>query len=126
MDVPASSPPMSNCAMLRETARNPRATTQTLRASVSRKTLNKYGFFEELAEESLSFLKKNRAAQLGFAKLQCGGGLVIWARFAAMGPGHVAVIDSTMNSSVYQSILESNVRPSVRHLKLGSQTQQIG
>jgi len=48
-----------------------------------------------------------------------GGGLMIWACSAATGPGHLAVIESTMNSSVYQSILESNVRPSVWQLKLG-------
>ncbi|MEE6515924.1 hypothetical protein FKM82_025084 [Ascaphus truei] len=47
------------------------------------------------------------------------GGVMIWACFAATGPGNLAVIESTMNSSVYQSILESNVRPSVRQLKLG-------
>ncbi|XP_016350301.1 uncharacterized protein LOC107695035 [Sinocyclocheilus anshuiensis] len=37
----------------------------------------------------------------------------------ATGPGHLTVIESTMNSSVSQSILESCVRPSVRQLKLG-------
>ena len=42
-----------------------------------------------------------------------GGGLMIWACFAATGPGQ------QFNSSVYQSILESNVRPSDRQLKLG-------
>ncbi len=36
----------------------------------------------------------------------------------ATGPGHLTVIESTMNSSVYQSILESNVRTSVQQLKL--------
>ena len=48
-----------------------------------------------------------------------GGGLIIWACSAATGPGHLAVIESTMNSSGYQSIPESNVRPSVPQLKLG-------
>jgi len=42
-----------------------------------------------------------------------GGGLMLWACSAATGPGHLAVIESTMNSSVDQSILESDVRPSV-------------
>lgn len=32
-----------------------------------------------------------------------GGGVMIWARFAAKGPGRIAV---TMNSSLYQSIME--------------------
>ncbi len=36
----------------------------------------------------------------------------------ATGPEHLTVIESTMNSSVYQSILESNVRTSVQQLKL--------
>ncbi|MEE6519334.1 hypothetical protein FKM82_031075 [Ascaphus truei] len=49
-----------------------------------------------------------------------GGEVVmIWACFAATGHGNLAVIESTMHSSVYQSILESNVRPSVEQLKLG-------
>ena len=39
--------------------------------------------------------------------------VMIWACSAATGPGHLAVIESTVNSCVYQSILESNVRPSV-------------
>ena len=41
-----------------------------------------------------------------------GGGLVIWACFAATGPGHLAVIESIINSSVYQSILVSNLSDS--------------
>jgi len=49
-----------------------------------------------------------------------GGGLMIWPCSAATGPGHFVVIESTMNSSVYQSILESNVSPSVWQLKLES------
>ena len=44
---------------------------------------------------------------------QHGGGLVlIWACFAATGPGQLAVTESAINLSVYQSILESDVRPS--------------
>jgi len=41
-----------------------------------------------------------------------GGGLMIQVCFAAKGLGHFAVTESNMNSSVYQSILESKVRPS--------------
>lgn len=48
-----------------------------------------------------------------------GGGVMIWALFPAMGPGHLTVIESTLNPSVYQSIVEFNVRPSVWLLKLG-------
>ena len=36
-----------------------------------------------------------------------GGGVIIWACFTAAGPRHLALIESTMNSSVYQSILDS-------------------
>lgn len=39
---------------------------------------------------------------------------MIWARFADL-----AVIHSTVNSSVYQSILQSNMRPFVQQLNLG-------
>ena len=35
-----------------------------------------------------------------------GGGLMIWTCSAATGPGHLAVIESTMNSFVFQAILE--------------------
>jgi len=38
------------------------------------------------------------------------GGMVIWACFAAMRPGHLGVIESTINSSVKQIILETNVK----------------
>lgn len=62
------------------------------------------------------------AAQLGFVQcpmdrqdysahnLNCqhgGGGLLNWAYFAAAGPGHLAVTELNINSSVYQSIIES-------------------
>jgi len=39
-----------------------------------------------------------------------GGGVMIWACFAATVPGHLAVIESTMISSVPQCFLESNVK----------------
>lgn len=41
------------------------------------------------------------------------GGRMIQACFAATGPRHLVVLESTMNSSVYQSIIESNMRLSV-------------
>ncbi|KAG2466638.1 TCB1 transposase, partial [Polypterus senegalus] len=47
-----------------------------------------------------------------------GGSVMVWGCFAASGPGRLAVIDGTMNSTVYQKILKENVRPSVRQLKL--------
>lgn len=36
------------------------------------------------------------------------------------GPGHIAITETTMNSFVYQSIFESNVKPSAWQIKLGS------
>lgn len=41
-----------------------------------------------------------------------------WTCFAATGPGHFAVIESTVSSSVYQSILGADVRPRAPQLKL--------
>lgn len=47
---------------------------------------------------------------------QSVGWVRIFACSTAMGPRHLAVFESTMNSSVYQNILESKERPSVRQL----------
>jgi hypothetical protein len=38
--------------------------------------------------------------------------------FAASGPGRLALIEGTMNSALYQRILQENVRPAVCELKL--------
>ena len=43
---------------------------------------------------------------------------MIWACFAASGPGQLGIIEGKMNSQVYQTILQDNVRMSVRQLKL--------
>lgn len=45
--------------------------------------------------------------------------MMIWACFAAKGLGRNKVFDLTMNFPIYQSILQSNVKPSVYQLKLG-------
>ncbi|KAJ8369819.1 hypothetical protein SKAU_G00098470 [Synaphobranchus kaupii] len=37
-----------------------------------------------------------------------GGEVMIWGSFPATGPGHLTVIEATMNSSLYQCILEEN------------------
>uniref|UniRef100_A0A8C6P1G5 Transposase Tc1-like domain-containing protein n=1 Tax=Nothobranchius furzeri TaxID=105023 RepID=A0A8C6P1G5_NOTFU len=47
-----------------------------------------------------------------------GGSVMVWGCFAASGTGRLAVINGTMNSTVYQNILKENVRPSVCQLKL--------
>lgn len=45
--------------------------------------------------------------------------MIIWAYFVATRPGHLVATELTTNSSVYQSIIELNVRPSFLPLKLG-------
>lgn len=45
---------------------------------------------------------------------------MIRAYFTATGPGHLPVTKQTMNSSVNQTIIESNVRSPFSHLKLDS------
>lgn len=47
-----------------------------------------------------------------------GGNVMVWGCFSAAGPGQLTIIESTMNSVLYQRVLEENVRPSVRKLKL--------
>ena len=42
-----------------------------------------------------------------------GGGVMIWDCFVDTRPGNVVITESTLNSSVYQNILEANERPSV-------------
>ena len=46
-------------------------------------------------------------------------GVMICVCFAGTEAGHLAVVVLTMNSTVYQSILESTVRSSVQQLKIG-------
>lgn len=48
-----------------------------------------------------------------------GGGVMIGACFAAMGPGYLVVAEPT-SSSLYQSIIEPNVRPTVLTAKAWS------
>lgn len=47
-----------------------------------------------------------------------GGSVMVWGCFDAAGPGQLTIIESTMNSTVYQRVLEKHVRPSVWKLKL--------
>ena len=47
-----------------------------------------------------------------------GGCIMVWGCFAASGPGQLAIINGKMNSKVYQDVLQENLRPSVRQLKL--------
>lgn len=44
-----------------------------------------------------------------------GGSIMVWACFAASGPGRLTIIDGTMNSYLYQQILK---RKTSRHLSL--------
>lgn len=47
-----------------------------------------------------------------------GGSILVWGCFAAAGPGQLTIIESIMNSTVYQRVLEEHVKPSVKKLKL--------
>uniref|UniRef100_A0A3Q2CFB6 Tc1-like transposase DDE domain-containing protein n=1 Tax=Cyprinodon variegatus TaxID=28743 RepID=A0A3Q2CFB6_CYPVA len=48
-----------------------------------------------------------------------GGNVKVWACFSASGPGRLHIIQGTVNSQGYQQILDQNLLPSVRELKLG-------
>ncbi|KAK3551068.1 hypothetical protein QTP70_011482 [Hemibagrus guttatus] len=65
-------------------------------------------------KSNTTFQKKNIIPTVKYG----GGSVMVWGCFAASGPGRLAVINGTMNSAVYQKILEENVRPSVSDLKL--------
>uniref|UniRef100_A0A803JRB0 N-acetylgalactosaminidase, alpha- n=1 Tax=Xenopus tropicalis TaxID=8364 RepID=A0A803JRB0_XENTR len=65
-------------------------------------------------KSNTAFQKKNIIPTVKYG----GGSVMVWGCFAASGPGRLAVIDGTMNSTVYQKIPKENVRPSVRQLKL--------
>lgn len=43
-----------------------------------------------------------------------GGGIMVWGCFAPSGPGRLVVIEGTMNSKMYENILQDNVR-AIRH-----------
>ena len=75
-NLPRKFTPWSDCSMFRDTVKNPRATSQTLQASVSmlnvrvydssiRKRLNKYDSFGRVAGESLFSLKRTWQHALG-------------------------------------------------------------
>ena len=95
----------SDCVMLYEIAKNTTATFQTLQASVSilnvkvyestiRKRLNKYSFLKGLSKKQHS-LGLQSCIQInhktGISCKHIGSGLMIWACFAATGPGHLSV-----------------------------------
>lgn len=43
---------------------------------------------------------------------------MVWGRFASSGPGHLVIIEGTINSKVYANIVQENVRAAVHDLKL--------
>uniref|UniRef100_A0AAY4D9A2 Transposase n=1 Tax=Denticeps clupeoides TaxID=299321 RepID=A0AAY4D9A2_9TELE len=65
-------------------------------------------------KSNTAFQKKNIIPTVKYG----GGSVMVRSCFAASGPERLAVIDGTLNSTVYQKILKENVRPSVRQLKL--------
>lgn len=120
--------------MLRKTTR---ATSQILQVliciynievngSTIRKRLNDYGLFGRfyrrmppLSKENILSPKRRfvlitkHMSLTSLTNCQHGGGRVMnWICFVAKGLGNFPVIELTMNSSVFQSVLESNVRPS--------------
>lgn len=48
-----------------------------------------------------------------------GGSIMLWGCFASTGTGKLKCVKGTMNSLLYQEILEENVMESVRNLRLG-------
>lgn len=57
-------------------------------------------------------ISTNPSYQMCTTESSGGGEVMIWTCFAAIAPGYLSVVGSTMNS-VYRSILESNVKPFV-------------
>ena len=47
-----------------------------------------------------------------------GGSIMLWGCFSSSGPGKLHVIEGKINSSMYQDILQQNMLPSVKLLKL--------
>lgn len=50
---------------------------------------------------------------------QSGGNVKVWGSFSASGPGQLYIIQGNINSHAYRQILDQNLLPSVRELKLG-------
>lgn len=47
----------------------------------------------------------------------CGRDVMVWGYLAASRLGHLSITDSTINSSLYQRVLEGSVRTIARRLK---------
>ena len=57
---------------------------------------------------------RTRASGQHSRKTHGSGSVVVGEFIAAEGPDQLIIIESTMNSIVYQSMLEEHVRPSVK------------
>lgn len=80
---------------------------------------SKHGLFRRVPRRKPRFSKHGSTAQVcrhDSCKLPITvfGGVMVWACFASPGPEHLPVTESNMNSSVCQSTLELNMRPSAR------------
>lgn len=65
--------------------------------------------------------KSNTAHQPGntIPTLKYGGGtIMLWGCFSAAGTGNIVRIDGRMNGAQYREILDKNLRPSAKKLKL--------
>ena len=47
-----------------------------------------------------------------------GGWIMLWACVAASGTGNISLVEGRMDSIKYQKILEGNITPSVKKLKM--------
>lgn len=118
--------PRSDCAILRQTwkKRKPRATSQTLQASVSmlnvkvydssvRKRLNKYGLFRRVTRSKPQLSKKNMAVELWFAKLQLNKPQVSWNNVLWSDETKIEMFGDNAQSHIWQ---KSNMANQHRHL----------
>ena len=65
-------------------------------------------------KKGAKFQEKNTSPTL---KHGCGS-IMLWGRVAASGTGHISLVEGSMDSNKYQQILEANITPSVKKLKL--------
>ncbi|MDG2555407.1 hypothetical protein P7M41_25770 [Vibrio parahaemolyticus] len=61
-----------------------------------------------------SFRKKNTCPTVKHG----GGSIMLWACVAASGTGNISQVEGRMDSVKFQQILEANITPSVKQLKI--------
>uniref|UniRef100_A0AAZ3NSK7 Transposase Tc1-like domain-containing protein n=1 Tax=Oncorhynchus tshawytscha TaxID=74940 RepID=A0AAZ3NSK7_ONCTS len=135
---PSKISPRTTRAIINQVKANPNITSRDLQSSLAAPqvtvcasttitTLNPNAIHGRVARKKPLLSKKNQTAHLNFARdhldkpeVKHGDGNdKIWGCFSSSGPGRLHIIKGTIHSEVYQVILEQNVRPSVKELKLG-------